>query len=313
MNRWKTQRDKRLGIIEKLLAELPQDPCLVNKEQTTLGRTSDQATKVVALVRRVRPLIGGRLRDVKTAIRKDPRGEFVEPIKEAAVVNAVDFALRLWLFVPLVLDVEDATFAGLMRSALPAQIGVQGKALSFGVNAKNLIRRGGFSVRTTSDLSKHLDMDDLTIWIFSHAAVLKEYQGSGFSHVFPDEFLQEVERTMQLLFPNKGYKSSRRTRKYVRKLKADLETGFELELKRLDLLSLDRYPYFGQRLADIQNRYDYSKPRNLRQWWFDRRNRIEWATLVIAVIVFVLTVVFGVIAVVTGVLQVHYSALSAHS
>ena len=203
MIRWKTQRDKRLGITEKLLAEvwhldsiaagsaeaeayfehylqLLQDPCLVNKEQTTLGRTNDQTTKVVALVRKVRPLIGGHLRDVKTAIRDDPPGELMKPVKEAAVVNAVDFALRLWLFVPLVLHNEEATFAALIGNALPAQVPVKGKALSFGFNAKNLIRRGGFSVRTTSDLSKHLDMDDLTIWVFRHAAVLKEYQGSSF-------------------------------------------------------------------------------------------------------------------------------------
>jgi hypothetical protein len=112
---------------------------------------------------------------------------------------------------------------------------------------------------------------------------------------------------MQLLFPTKGPKKNRRTRKYVKEFKADLETGFEAGLKKLDQLNLERYPHFGRQLERIQRRYDQTRPRRLGQWWFDRRNRVEWAALCIAAIVLLLTVVFGIISSATGILQVYYS------
>ncbi|KAK4948761.1 hypothetical protein LTR10_012766 [Elasticomyces elasticus] len=195
MIRWKAQKDRKTQIISTLLAEvwhldsivsnsaeanaylehyehLLRNPYLVNKEQTNLGQTHGQATKVVALARKIQPLIGERLRDVKTAICSDPPSELLKPIIENAVSNAVNFVLRLWLFVPLTLDDENATFAELMRSALPVRDSGHGAVLSLDFKAKNLIRTGGFTVRTTSYLSQHLEMDDLTIYVFRHAAIL---------------------------------------------------------------------------------------------------------------------------------------------
>jgi hypothetical protein len=43
----------------------------------------------------------------------------------------------------------------------------------------------------------------------------------------------------------------------------------------------------------------------MKQWWFDRRNKFEWATFWTAVVVFILTVVFGLIASITG----HFAGL----
>lgn len=106
---------------------------------------------------------------------------------------------------------------------------------------------------------------------------------------------------MQLLFPTGGRKSTKRTRQYVKKYRADLEA----RLVAMDRLSLSTYPIFGERLEHIQQRYNESSQKRLRQWWYDRRKRVEWATLVVAIVVFILTVVFGIISSVTGILQVY--------
>ena len=70
---------------------------------------------------------------------------------------------------------------------------------------------------------------------------------------------------------------------------------------------MSTYPHWGSRLVIIQKYYDNARPRKYRQWWFDRRNRVEWATLLVAVTIFFMTLVFGVISSVTGIMQVYAS------
>jgi len=55
----------------------------------------------------------------------------------------------------------------------------------------------------------------------------------------------------------------------------------------------------------VQRVYDKTKPKRIKQWYFDRRDRVEWSTFWIAVIVFLLTLFFGIISAVTSILQVY--------
>jgi hypothetical protein len=122
--------------------------------------------------------------------------------------------------------------------------------------------------------------------------------------VYDEGYIFEIQNSLQLLFPTTGKKkNTKRTKRYARKFKSDLEAT--IVGLPLDNHSLSSYPFLGVRLAEIQKRYDESTPHLLRQWWYDRRKRVEWATLMVAVIVFILTVVFGIISSVTGILQVH--------
>ena len=86
----------------------------------------------------------------------------------------------------------------------------------------------------------------------------------------------------------------------------DVETDHEahLGLERLSQLDLAKYPYFGERLRDLQDRYDRAIPGTLEQLWYDRRRPGEWTILWLAVLVILLTIVFGAIGSVTGILQV---------
>lgn len=70
-------------------------------------------------------------------------------------------------------------------------------------------------------------------------------------------------------------------------------------------------------MAEVQERYDAAKPGALRQWWFDRRNKPEWATFWIAVVIFALTVFFGLSIVGhryhAGVCGIPYQLVSGHN
>lgn len=72
-------------------------------------------------------------------------------------------------------------------------------------------------------------------------------------------------------------------------------------------MTINHYKHRGERLAIVQQVYHTARPRFPRQWWYDRRNRIEWATLVVAVIVLIMKLVFGISSSVTGIVQAYAS------
>lgn len=125
----------------------------------------------------------------------------------------------------------------------------------------------------------------------------------GLRDMYPNGFLQETEQTLRLLFPTEELKSSKRVRRIAEKQSVDIEAQIEYH----ENFQLTNYPFYGERLEEIQRRYDITKPTSLKQWWFDRREKSEWVTLWIAVLVFVLTIFFGVISSVTGILQAYAS------
>jgi hypothetical protein len=124
---------------------------------------------------------------------------------------------------------------------------------------------------------------------------------------YPSGFLQETERTLALLFDPLGNDTSKRTRRIEKKHHVDLEAAIHSLIHSDARLDLRNYPFWQERLRGICRVYEDAQPKTLRQWWFDRRNRFNWATLWAAFIVFCLTLVFGVISSVTGIMQVYAS------
>ena len=118
--------------------------------------------------------------------------------------------------------------------------------------------------------------------------------------LYPPELLKETEETLALLFPTRAHKRSGRTRRLREKHDVDIEAALDVQVYR----NLNHYKIWGKRLAEIQNVYDASKPRKMKHWWFDRRNRFEWATFWTAIVIFSMTLIFGVISSVTGIMQV---------
>lgn len=92
------------------------------------------------------------------------------------------------------------------------------------------------------------------------------------------------------------------------KAKGDIEADWlHDDIEDFARYQLSSYPIFQQRLLLIQLRYDNAKPSRPKQWWYDRRRRLEWAGLWITVMVFILTLV----TVATSVMQV-YAAFKYH-
>lgn len=120
--------------------------------------------------------------------------------------------------------------------------------------------------------------------------------------LYPVGLLHEVDRTISLLFPHHKRGAEKQKRKLSRKAKADVEANWlDDEMEDFARYQLASYPIFQQRLLVIQSRYDNTKPSRPKQWWYDRRRRLEWAGLWIAVMVFILTLV----TVATAIMQVY--------
>jgi hypothetical protein len=107
---------------------------------------------------------------------------------------------------------------------------------------------------------------------------------------------------MRLLFQPNNFQNGKRNRRLEKRGPSDLEAGIETSAPPLELA---KYPIWGSRLAEVQRVYDTARPGAFRQWWFDRRNKPEWATFWIAIVIFVLTVIFGLISSVTAIMQVY--------
>lgn len=65
------------------------------------------------------------------------------------------------------------------------------------------------------------------------------------------------------------------------------------------------YKYWNERLSILYKAFNESQPNDLSQFWKNRRNKVQWYTFWIAVVVLILTLVFGLIQSITGILQVN--------
>ena len=124
--------------------------------------------------------------------------------------------------------------------------------------------------------------------------------------MFDKELVTETLQTLALLLPRSNAKCKRWFRRSLNRYpKLDPLAG-DIELLP-GSRSLDQYQYWNERLRTIIKAYE-SEPKALPQWWHDRRNKVQWYTFWIAVLVLILTVFFGLIQSITGALQAYYAS-----
>ncbi|UKZ54559.1 hypothetical protein TrVGV298_008368 [Trichoderma virens] len=176
--------------------------------------------------------------------------------------------------------------------------------------ARNLSRIAGIEIRWTTNLADHLRLvdDDQVVFIF-HCASFLQLQKSLDKSPFPDSFLQETLDTLALLFPS----SDNETTNWLKSL-----TKIDPRLARCGSLRtrerrLENFNYWHDQLVILKQAFDESSPRNISQWWFDRRNGVQWYTFWIAILVFVVTIFFGIVQSIEGALQVYLSYKSIQS
>jgi hypothetical protein len=68
---------------------------------------------------------------------------------------------------------------------------------------------------------------------------------------------------------------------------------------------IEQFRFWRDRLVILKEAFDDATPRTLSQWWYDRRNGVQWYTFWVAVLVLVLTILFGLVQCIEGGLQVY--------
>ncbi|KAJ4342289.1 hypothetical protein N0V87_001275 [Didymella glomerata] len=129
--------------------------------------------------------------------------------------------------------------------------------------------------------------------------------------VFPDGFLEETLRTLELLFPQ----DDKLTRKWLVREKKSLRESrcLDMELLKLDRLKgqdrrFDKFEFWHDELMELRERFEQPGLTSLTQLWYDRRNRAQWITfwfgLVIAVAT-LLSLFLGIFQTGLGAMQVY--------
>ncbi|KAK0752898.1 hypothetical protein B0T18DRAFT_312886 [Schizothecium vesticola] len=177
-------------------------------------------------------------------------------------------------------------------------------------NALSLNRIAGLEIQWTDNLADHLRLvnDDQAVRVFHHATFLRNQD----QKIFPLEFVSETLQTLALLFP----KYNKEMRKWYRALAtkhgldpAVLSSGH----LTADDRQIENFKYLHDRLVVLKQVYDESRPRTISQWWYDRRNGVQWYTFWVAILVLLLTVFFGLAQSIEGALQLYSSFHTAQT
>ena len=244
--------------------------------------------------------------------------------------NSIFLAVRLWLmlnvgsattntFVPGRSNLEWPEHTSLddfLKSCFPeSNLGPKLSQWPSSLNAFTLERIGGFKIVWTDHLADHLylneDMDAISV--YHHVQVLRGLQqDKSTEQALPELLLLETLQTLALIIS----RANRDCKKWFDKVHSYSGADIDRAAGDVELLPWarcpEKYKYWGQRLSVIRDAYNASEPKDLGQWWHDRRRKVQWYTFWVAILVLVLTIVFGLIQSVTGVMQVYYATHPVH-
>lgn len=252
-----------------------------------------------------------------------PLRERLPAVDPVAAKNSIFLAVRLWLMLNVNSSdihaltpgrsslewTEDQSLDDFIEACFPASEYTPARLSQwpYSLNAYNLQRVGGFIIVWTDHLADHLYLnEDLGyIHIYHHVQVLRGLlRAKNQHHSLPEKLIVETLQSLTLLIPRANFDCKRWFAKHAENIDGGAGDVEPLRWARLP----EKYKYWGQRLENIRLAYDASEPKNLGQWWRDRRNKVQWYTFWVAILVLVLTIVFGLIQSITGVMQVYYAA-----
>ena len=126
----------------------------------------------------------------------------------------------------------------------------------------------------------------------------------GYSSIFPEGFIRETVRTFALLFPQ----SDAATRKWFQQISTSSKLDPRIvkcgHLRASDR-QIENFTFWHDRLVILKQVFDQAHPGTLSQWWFDRRNGVQWYTFWVAILVMTLTNFFGLVQSIEGALQAY--------
>ena len=119
--------------------------------------------------------------------------------------------------------------------------------------------------------------------------------------MLPSDLVTETLRTISLLFPEGDKKTARNYRSNAEIDGRILRCG-QLHGAQRDI---NFFFYWRDRLVMLKQKYDCTHPKTINQWWWDRRNGVQWYTFWVAILILILTTFFGLVQSVEGALQVY--------
>ncbi|KAH7156050.1 hypothetical protein EDB81DRAFT_645679, partial [Dactylonectria macrodidyma] len=178
-------------------------------------------------------------------------------------------------------------------------------------NGWSLETTGGIEIIFTNDLMDHLLLteDDSKVCVFHYASFLECHRLQGYKSLLPTGLAEETLRTLALLFPQsitQGARGSKTTKlSWFRRPRDRAACTVDERLGRCGNLhaearELKNFKFWRDRIVILKQVYDEASPRTLSQFWYDRRNGVQWYTFWAALLVLFFTVVFGVLQCVEG-------------
>ena len=123
---------------------------------------------------------------------------------------------------------------------------------------------------------------------------------------FPQGFVEETLQTLAILFP----KGDRDVERWYKKKGRVEELDFRVLKGGSPVRRIENYRYWRDRLVQLKDTFDDSRPRTWKQQWYDRRETTQWWALWVAV---GLTLLFGLVQSIEGAIQVYVSLNPSHS
>jgi len=128
------------------------------------------------------------------------------------------------------------------------------------------------------------------------------------SSLFPSDLVNETLNTIALLFPQsdidlvRWYKRIQTAEGLTQELDQEaVRSGTLLPKNR----RIEKFDFWRERLINLKQVFDESEPKGLKQWWYDRRKKVQWYTFWVAIVVLLLTVFFGFVQSIEGAIQVY--------
>ncbi|KAK5084258.1 hypothetical protein LTR05_005334 [Lithohypha guttulata] len=281
-----------LGHWEDCIVAAGDDPTLSLEEHVV----------AISLTRIIKDSLDKQLDEIQNDFRSNYPVQLTSQLSDEQVQTAVSFATSLWLHISLDFSSPSLTFKQAVRNCVPEKTdpkSITGE-LSHDFCAKHLSRKTGISIDWTDKIEEHLTCDESSIKVFRSYSMLLAVQRQPQRDPFPPGFVNETIQTLYLLF-----RPLEHARWNIKRMEKHQDIDLEFAISEWQEKELKEYPYWHHHLAAIQKLYDRKRPTTLRQWFFDRRDRAQWATFWVAFVVFVLTVIFGIISSITSILQVY--------
>jgi hypothetical protein len=130
------------------------------------------------------------------------------------------------------------------------------------------------------------------------------------SNILPSDLIDETLLTLSLLLPE----LDKDVERWFERQQSNVQKRGKLPLDplarecgqlKLQSRRIENFRYWHDRLVILKQVFDEAEPSSIKQWWCDRRRRVQWYTFWVAALVLALTVVFGIIQSVEGALQVY--------